>query len=137
MERLVLICIVLAVGRLQTASSITESAHKDVSSTAGHIEIDSDLMHFQEFILSDNWDSIGCIWNGTGSGDPYKMAVECAQYTEAECHPDPEENGLRERRCIWRDRVHGNAPLEEERSRGEWTQREAVYLEGPSTRKCA
>ncbi len=80
--------------------------------------VDPGLFNLQEFILSDNWDSIGCVWDGAGSGDPYKMAVECAQFSEEECHPDPEATGMKERRCIWRERVHGNAPLEEELSDG-------------------
>ena len=110
------LCTIFLLVNTLLSSFCSATAHRDVSSTSGQIE--SDLLHLQEFILSDNWDAIGCLWDGTGSGDPYKMAVECAQYSEDECHPDPEENGMKERRCIWRERVHGNAPLEEELSDG-------------------
>jgi len=54
----------------------------------------------------------GCIWDGTGAGDPDRMAMSCDRLTEEECRAA--EGGLKDSRCRWRARVHLGWNMENE-----------------------
>ena len=53
-----------------------------------------------------------CMWDGTGSGDPDRMAMICLRLTESECLAA--SHGLKDARCDWRARSHYGMRVEEE-----------------------
>ena len=53
-----------------------------------------------------------CMWDGSGSGDPDRMAMGCIRLSESECLAA--SHGMKDARCIWRARSHYGMRLEEE-----------------------
>ena len=54
--------------------------------------------------------SYRCMWDGTGSGDADRMAMNCLRLSESECMAA--QHGMKDARCIWRARSHYGMKME-------------------------